>query len=310
VLLRVALEQEAGQLHLHAGFVAWRGQGVLVAGTDGSGKSTLIAELVRRGFDYFTDELVGFDRALKSSSFPKPLSVRAGSFGLLAEVDPARTGVGSASAKVWHVPATTLRPGCLGTEARPVALVFVRYVASASVELEELHPADAARRLLADSPDPPAFRAEGMRRAAELCAGLRCVQLTYGDDERAITAVRTLAEANAMAPLSVHTLTASPFTPGPERAAAVDRESVLALAPGVAAVVVGERALAWYPALAEAIELDEAASAWLQLFDGRRSFGELVDEVALDTGMSPRELAAPARSVAAGLVEIGLVSAR
>jgi hypothetical protein len=310
LLLRIALEQEAGRLHLHAGYVAWRGRGVLIAGTDRSGKSTLVANLVLRGFDYFTEELVGFDRAMKSSSFPKPLSLTAGSFGVLSDLDPARTGVGSASAQVWHVPATALRPGCLGTQAQTVALVFVRYDASARVEVKDLHPAEAARRLLADSPDPPATRADGMRRAAELCAGLRCVELTYGDDERAVLAVRTLAHANATTPATVRTLPVTPSTVGIRSVSAVDRDSVLSLAPQVTVVVVGDRALAWYPALAEAIELDETASAWLQLFDGKASLGELIDEVAAGNGMATPELTGPACSVAAGLVEIGVVSAR
>jgi hypothetical protein len=308
LLLRISLEQEAGRLHLHAGYVAWSGRGVLIAGTDGSGKSTLVAKLVLRGFDYFTEELVGFDRAQNVSSFPKPLSLTAGSFSVLAEVDPARTGVGSASAKVWHVPATALRPGCLGTQAQPAALVFVRYVASARVEIEDLHPAEAARRLLADSPDPPATGADGMRRAADLCAGLRCVELTYGDDERAILAVRTLAEANATTPLLVRTLPVTPSTVGVGSDSVVDRDSVLSLAPQVTVVVVGERALAWHPAGPQIVELDEPTSVWLQMLDGRTSLGELVDEVAAANQVSPEDLIGSVRSIVAELARIGVVA--
>jgi serine kinase of HPr protein (carbohydrate metabolism regulator) len=72
LLLRISMEHEAERLHLHVGHVAWQGRGVLVAGTDGSGKSTLVAKLPQAGFDYFTEEMVGVDRALALSPFPKP----------------------------------------------------------------------------------------------------------------------------------------------------------------------------------------------------------------------------------------------
>ncbi len=48
-------------LFVHAGVVGWRGRAILVAGRSMTGKSTLVAELVRRGATYYSDEFAVLD---------------------------------------------------------------------------------------------------------------------------------------------------------------------------------------------------------------------------------------------------------
>jgi serine kinase of HPr protein (carbohydrate metabolism regulator) len=50
-------------LFVHAGVVAWRGRAVLIPGASNAGKSTLVAELVRRGATYYSDEYAAIDAA-------------------------------------------------------------------------------------------------------------------------------------------------------------------------------------------------------------------------------------------------------
>lgn len=48
---------------VHAGVVGWRGRAVLVPGRSRTGKSSLIAALVRRGAEYYSDEFAPIDSA-------------------------------------------------------------------------------------------------------------------------------------------------------------------------------------------------------------------------------------------------------
>ncbi|MEE8455583.1 MAG: hypothetical protein V3R90_12685 [Limibaculum sp.] len=65
------------RIFVHAGAVGWKGQAILVPGKSLSGKTTLIAELVRAGASYFSDEYAVLDAAGRVHPFDKPLSIRA-----------------------------------------------------------------------------------------------------------------------------------------------------------------------------------------------------------------------------------------
>jgi hypothetical protein len=56
--------------------VGWRGQAILVPGTSFSGKTTLVAELVRAGAVYYSDEYAVLDEKGRVHPFAKPLSIR------------------------------------------------------------------------------------------------------------------------------------------------------------------------------------------------------------------------------------------
>jgi Rps23 Pro-64 3,4-dihydroxylase Tpa1-like proline 4-hydroxylase len=57
----VALNSSAG-LFIHAGVVGWRGRAIVIPGRSMTGKSTLVAALVRRGATYYSDEFAVLDR--------------------------------------------------------------------------------------------------------------------------------------------------------------------------------------------------------------------------------------------------------
>jgi hypothetical protein len=61
---------------VHAGVVAWRGQAIIIPGSSCSGKTTLVAELVRQGADYLSDEYAVLDAHGRVYPFPKPISMR------------------------------------------------------------------------------------------------------------------------------------------------------------------------------------------------------------------------------------------
>lgn len=64
------------RVFLHAGVVGWRGRALIVPGRSFAGKSTLVAELVRAGATYYSDEYAVLDSTGRVHPFPKPLALR------------------------------------------------------------------------------------------------------------------------------------------------------------------------------------------------------------------------------------------
>jgi hypothetical protein len=63
---------------VHAGIVGWGKAGVLIPGRSFSGKTTLVAELVRAGATYYSDEFAVIDRLGMVHPYARPLQVRQG----------------------------------------------------------------------------------------------------------------------------------------------------------------------------------------------------------------------------------------
>jgi hypothetical protein len=76
-IIRVAVaENAADRMFVHAGAIGWKGKGVIFPGTSFVGKSTVVAELVRQGADYFSDDYAIFDREGRLYPFPRILTLR------------------------------------------------------------------------------------------------------------------------------------------------------------------------------------------------------------------------------------------
>jgi hypothetical protein len=68
--------QARRRIFVHAGVVGWRGQAILLPGRSRSGKSTLVAALVRVGATYYSDEYAVLDEKGRVHPYPRPLSLR------------------------------------------------------------------------------------------------------------------------------------------------------------------------------------------------------------------------------------------
>jgi hypothetical protein len=55
-------ENAPDHVFAHAGVVAWHGRAILIPGESYSGKTTLVAELVRRGAEYYSDDYAVLDQ--------------------------------------------------------------------------------------------------------------------------------------------------------------------------------------------------------------------------------------------------------
>jgi hypothetical protein len=77
VQLHVA-EMSPEHVFVHAGVVGWRGRAILLPGRSYCGKTTLVAELVRAGAEYYSDEYAAIDAAGLVHPYLRPLSIRQG----------------------------------------------------------------------------------------------------------------------------------------------------------------------------------------------------------------------------------------
>ncbi|HKZ31159.1 MAG TPA: hypothetical protein VJ648_02260 [Vicinamibacteria bacterium] len=133
--LRLSLAARSkSRTFVHAGVVGWRGWAILVPGRSRSGKTTLVAELVRAGATYLSDEFAVLDARGRVHPFAKPLSIRgAGGCDLHAQ-RPSAEDLGGRS----------------GTEPLPVGLVVLAtHRPGAHWEPERLTPGQAVIELLA-----------------------------------------------------------------------------------------------------------------------------------------------------------------
>ena len=64
------------RVFVHAGVVGWKGQAIVIPGRSYSGKSTLVAEVVRAGATYYSDEYAVLDSRGRVHPFSKPLELR------------------------------------------------------------------------------------------------------------------------------------------------------------------------------------------------------------------------------------------
>lgn len=71
-------EHAPRRVFVHAGVVGWNGRAVVIPGRSLSGKTTLVAELVRAGAVYYSDEYAVLDRGGLVRPYARPLAVREG----------------------------------------------------------------------------------------------------------------------------------------------------------------------------------------------------------------------------------------
>ena len=203
---KTVAQRSRQMLFVHAGVVGWRGLAIVIPGRSHSGKSTLVAELVRRGAVYYSDEFAVLDDTGRVHPYRRPPVLRDQArkpqdLRLLREDEPTEPlPIGLIVAGAYK-PGTTWRPTIVrgaqavlplidGTVlARQESARMLRIaarVASAVVTLRGLRPeaTDVAAQLLdlvddalvsrainVDGKDSsPLARSESRRRAAAAVA--------------------------------------------------------------------------------------------------------------------------------------------
>jgi hypothetical protein len=84
------------RVFVHAGVVGWKGRAIVIPGRTMTGKTSMVAALLRLGAEYYSDEYAVLDLKGRVHPFAKPLSIRRSgepiAARLPAEAFGARTG--------------------------------------------------------------------------------------------------------------------------------------------------------------------------------------------------------------------------
>ena len=132
-------ELATNRVFVHAGVVGWKNQAIVIPGRSYSGKSTLVAEFVRAGATYYSDEYAVFDARGRVHPFVKPLELRATGEFKQTRVTVDELG-GSAGIKPLPVALVLMTKFTAGSHWRP------RKLSAGKGILELLHNTVCARR--------------------------------------------------------------------------------------------------------------------------------------------------------------------
>lgn len=76
-IIRITVGEYApDRVFMHSGAVGWNGKAIVMPGDSFKGKSTLVAELVRNGAEYYSDDFAIFDKDGMLHPFPRALAMR------------------------------------------------------------------------------------------------------------------------------------------------------------------------------------------------------------------------------------------
>lgn len=181
---RAAAETSGHHLLFHSGGLAASGRGVLVPGTSGSGKSTLTAGLARAGLGYLSDELVALELETgRLLPYPKPITLKAGSFAVLPELAPAEPLF--RDAPEWQVPVGAGTALAVGEPCPPAFVIAPRYDPSGPTTLVPLSETEAFFTLALHAVNLMPQGTAGAEALGRLAAGCECYALSISDLDEA-----------------------------------------------------------------------------------------------------------------------------
>ena len=185
-------------LVVHAGAVATpTGSGVMLPGRSGSGKTSLVAALVRAGWGYLSDEAGAIDPVTRRlCPYPRELSIKPGMFEDFADRVEPDQGF-PISSREWLVAPETLRADPLGGPSDVDVIVFLEPDPGAPTRVTPLSPARSVAALMEHVSNREVWGARALTVLAEVAAGARSYSLQTGRPDAAVRAVLELAAGDA-----------------------------------------------------------------------------------------------------------------
>jgi serine kinase of HPr protein (carbohydrate metabolism regulator) len=148
---------------VHAGAVGYRGRAIVIPGKSFSGKTMLVAELVRAGATYYSDEYAALDEQGLVHPYPKPLSIRQGArVGALHPVESIGGTAGSEPLPIGLIVVSQYRNDATWDPRRLTSGEAVLALLANTVPAQE-RPEETMRALRAAIDDSGAIALEGER---------------------------------------------------------------------------------------------------------------------------------------------------
>ncbi len=168
------------RVFVHAGVVGWKGRAIVIPGRSYSGKSTLVAELVRAGATYYSDEYAVLDSRGRVHPFFKPLELREEGKFKQSKVTVAELG------------------GHAGTKPLPVGLVLMtRYKSGARWRPRKLTPGKGVLEMLFNTVSARRNPERAMATLQRVTAQADVLKGVRGDATQVVTALLQRAEGKA-----------------------------------------------------------------------------------------------------------------
>lgn len=192
-----AIERTTRYLAVHASAASWRGRGFVFPAPMDSGKTTLVAGLVRAGFRYLSDEAALFDLSTtRLHPFPKVLWMEAPSVrafpDLQSKLAPEFRDL---SRMRSYVRPGDLRPRATGGPCRLGFVIAPAYRKGEVTRLEPISRSEALVILVQNSFNLRRIGGRGLEVLGEAVGQARCYRLLMGDVDSAVAEVQELAGA-------------------------------------------------------------------------------------------------------------------
>jgi hypothetical protein len=191
---RQAVASCSDRVVVHAAAAEHEGQALLLPAPMEAGKTTLVAGLVRDGMRYLTDEAAAIDPAsLRIEGLAKPLTIDAGSWSVLTELEPVVEPAARAYVDgQWHVDVRTIRHDALASTAAPGYVIVSRYARGATTELAGLSKPEALVALCENAFNLTLLGQSGLNALAEVVHRSSCHRMVVGDLRAACRLIRAL----------------------------------------------------------------------------------------------------------------------
>lgn len=189
-------------LIIHAAVIEKNGRAAILPAPPGSGKSTLCAALVNRGWRLLSDELalVRLDD-FRIAPLPRPVSLKNASIDIIQAYAPGALF----SPKVFDTIKGTIahmKPSAdsirrTAETARPAWIVFPKYVAGGATTLAPMPKASGFMRVVENAFNYSRLGLKGFETAAGLIDACDCYDFSYSVIDEAIATFDTLARQDS-----------------------------------------------------------------------------------------------------------------
>lgn len=185
-------------LQFHAAVVQFGGGALVMPGSPGSGKTTLTAGLMARGWRLLSDEFALVDPDTGCvDPYPKALCIKSGSFAIVEQLGlplmASRRYRKGRKGRVAYVSAATMHERAVGQRCPVQWMVLPQYIAGEKPRLTPISRAEAAWEMTRLSFNAQRFGPRAPAIVSAALANARCFRLTGGDLQAACDRLQNVA---------------------------------------------------------------------------------------------------------------------
>jgi hypothetical protein len=175
-------------LVVHAAAACLDGNGLVLPGGEGAGKTTLVAAAVRAGMDYLTDEAALFHPETgEVHPFPRPLCMETSSIDLMPDIwDRLPHDYRYPTRTQYPIRFDDLGSGAIGRACRVRFVMALDYRRGAGTVLQEIGRAETVAVLAQNALNFGSFGGRGLIILKKVVEGAKCYRLQVDDLDEAV----------------------------------------------------------------------------------------------------------------------------